>query len=71
MASSDIVATAFEHSITGGLGGMLALSLLYPLDNLRTRAQVDGVSVVLFLYPHAEQLASVVGRPASARAAAE
>jgi adenine nucleotide transporter 17 len=38
----ELQATAFEHSVTGGLGGMLALSLFYPLDNLRTRAQVDS-----------------------------
>ena len=31
-----------DHAIAGGAGGILALSVLYPLDNLRTRCQVEN-----------------------------
>lgn len=33
------------HAVAGGAGGMLALSILYPLDNLRTRCQVEQDSL--------------------------
>lgn len=37
MSSSD----AFAHGAAGAAGGVIAMALLYPLDNIRTRLQVQ------------------------------
>ena len=36
---------AFLHAAAGGIGGIMALSMLYPMDNLRTRMQVEADSM--------------------------
>jgi adenine nucleotide transporter 17 len=36
---------AFLHAAAGGIGGIMALSILYPMDNLRTRMQVEADSM--------------------------
>eukprot|EP00937_MAST-01D_sp_MAST-1D-sp2_P001553 g1553.t1 len=46
MAAEDV--PAILHAAAGGLGGILALSLLYPMDNLRTRMQVQQDSLPNF-----------------------
>jgi hypothetical protein len=45
---ADIEAAASLHAIAGGLGGVLALSVLYPMDNLRTRMQAADNSLPSF-----------------------
>ena len=43
--SDDSAVPSFLHAAAGGAGGIVALSMLYPMDNLRTRMQVQQDSL--------------------------
>jgi hypothetical protein len=41
---------AVAHALAGSTGGVFAMTLLYPLENIRTRLQVQGKSANRKLY---------------------